>query len=42
MERALLGHQPPFEMQSWLVQGGLNAVVGLALFHFLDKLRSSA
>jgi rod shape-determining protein MreD len=39
MERALLGHQPPFEIEAWLVQGGLNAIVGLTLFHFLDKLR---
>lgn len=42
MERALLSHQPAFELQRWLVLGLLNAVVGAALFHFLDKLRETA
>jgi rod shape-determining protein MreD len=42
MERALLSHQPVFELQKWLVLGLLNAVVGAALFHFLDKLRETA
>jgi rod shape-determining protein MreD len=42
MERALLSHQPAFEIQRWLVLGLLNAVVGAALFHFLDKLRETA
>jgi rod shape-determining protein MreD len=42
MERALLSHQPAFEIQRWLVLGLLNAVVGAALFHFLDKLRQTA
>jgi rod shape-determining protein MreD len=41
MERALLGHQPLFEAQRWLVMGLLNAVVGVSLFHFLDKLRKT-
>jgi rod shape-determining protein MreD len=42
MQRALLGHQPAFEIQKWLVLGLLNAVVGVSLFHFLDKLRETA
>ena len=42
MERALLSHQPAFEPQRWLVLGLLNAVIGAALFHFLDKLRETA
>jgi rod shape-determining protein MreD len=42
MERALLSHQPAFELQRWMVLGLLNAVVGAALFHFLDKLRETA
>jgi rod shape-determining protein MreD len=42
MQRALLGRQPPFELQRWLILGLLNAVVGLSLFHFLDKLRETS
>jgi hypothetical protein len=42
MERALLRHLPPFDWQHWLVLGLLNALVGAALFHFLDKLRVTA
>ena len=42
MERALLRHLPPFDWQHWLVLGILNALVGAALFHFLDKLRVTA
>jgi rod shape-determining protein MreD len=42
MAHALLGHQPAFEMQRWLMLGLLNAVVGVSLFHFLDKLRETA
>jgi rod shape-determining protein MreD len=39
MERALLSHMPPFEWQGWLGLGLMNAMVGVALFRFLDKLR---
>jgi len=39
MARALLGRQPAFETQRWLMLGLLNAFVGISLFHFLDKLR---
>jgi rod shape-determining protein MreD len=42
MQHALLGQQPPFEFQRWLVLGLLNAVVGVSLFHFLDRLRETA
>jgi rod shape-determining protein MreD len=42
MERALLRHLPPFDWQHWLVVGLLNALVGAALFHFLDKLKVTA
>jgi hypothetical protein len=31
-----------FEFQRTLVLGLLNAVVGVSLFHFLDKLRKAA
>jgi hypothetical protein len=34
--------QVPFEIQRTLVLGLLNAVVGVTLFHFLDKLREPA
>jgi rod shape-determining protein MreD len=39
MARGLLGAQIVFEVQRTLVLGVLNAIVGLAVFHFLDKLR---
>ena len=42
MERALLSHMSPFDLPSWLGLGVLNALVGAALFHFLDKLRVTA
>jgi rod shape-determining protein MreD len=42
MERMLLSHQPAFEIQRWLFLALLNALIGLALFHFLDKLRETA
>lgn len=42
MERALLSQMAPFDAQGWLVLGLLNAVVGVALFHLLDKLRVTA
>jgi rod shape-determining protein MreD len=41
MARALLGQQLAFEVQRTLVLGLLNAVVGISLFHFLDKLRKA-
>jgi rod shape-determining protein MreD len=42
MARALLGPQLTFEIQKTLLLGLLNAVVGVSLFHFLDKLRETA
>ncbi|HXS98061.1 MAG TPA: rod shape-determining protein MreD [Candidatus Limnocylindrales bacterium] len=42
MVRALLGRPLPFEVQQTLVVGVLNALVGISLFHFLDKLRERA
>jgi rod shape-determining protein MreD len=39
--RGLLGKQVPFDVQLTLMLGVLNAVVGVALFHFLDRLRES-
>jgi rod shape-determining protein MreD len=39
LSRGLLGAQMGFEIQRTLVLGLLNAIVGLAVFHFLDKLR---
>ena len=41
MVRALLGQSLVFEVQKTLVLGLLNAVVGISLFHFLDKLRKA-
>jgi len=42
MEHALLSQQSPFDLPGWLGLGVLNALVGAALFHFLDKLRVTA
>jgi rod shape-determining protein MreD len=42
LARGLLGRQVSFEIQLTLVLGLLNAVVGVTLFHFLDKLRERA
>lgn len=40
--RGLLGKQVGFEVQRMLMLGLLNAVVGIALFHFLDRMREPA
>jgi rod shape-determining protein MreD len=40
--RALLNQQMAFEWQKTLIAGVLNAVVGVSLFHLLDKLRQTA
>jgi rod shape-determining protein MreD len=42
LARALLGQQLAFEVQKTLLLALLNAVVGVAVFHFLDKLRETA
>jgi hypothetical protein len=42
MARALLGQQLAFDLQRTLLIGLLNAIVGVSLFHFLDKVRETA
>jgi hypothetical protein len=42
MSRALLGQQVGLDVQRTLLLGLLNAIVGTALFRFLDKLRETA
>lgn len=42
LARALLGQVLSLEVQRILVQGLLNAVVGISLYHFLDRLREPA
>ncbi len=39
LARALLGQQLAFEAQRTLILAGLNALVAISLFHFLDKLK---
>lgn len=39
LSRALLAQQVAFDFQRTLFLGLLNAVVGVSLFHFLDKLK---
>jgi rod shape-determining protein MreD len=41
MTRALLAQPLTFEIQRTLTLGLMNALVGIFLFHFLDKLRES-
>jgi rod shape-determining protein MreD len=41
MTRALLAQPLTFEIQRTLILGLMNALVGIFLFHFLDKLRES-
>jgi rod shape-determining protein MreD len=40
LERALLELNVAFDYRQALLLGSLNAVVGVALFHFLDRLKS--
>jgi rod shape-determining protein MreD len=42
LSRALLGQQLAFDVQRTLILAGLNALVGVSVFHFLDKLRETA
>jgi rod shape-determining protein MreD len=42
MAHALLAQQVGLELQKTLLIGLLNAVVGVSLYHFLDKLRQTA
>jgi rod shape-determining protein MreD len=39
LQRALLDQPVIFDIQTELILGAINAVIGVALFHFLDKLR---
>jgi len=39
LQRALLDQPVIFDLQGTLVLAGINALIGVALFHFLDKLR---
>lgn len=40
LQRALLDQPVIFDIQSTLILAGVNAIIGVALFHFLDKLRA--
>jgi rod shape-determining protein MreD len=40
LQRALLDQPVIFDLQATLALAGINAIIGVALFHFLDKLRS--
>ncbi len=42
LTRALLAQQMAFDLQRTLVLGALNALVGVSLYYFLDKLRASS
>jgi rod shape-determining protein MreD len=39
LQRSLLDQPAVFEIQTELILASLNAIIGVALFHFLDKLR---
>jgi hypothetical protein len=39
LQRSLLDQPAVFDIQTELILGALNAVIGVMLFHFLDKLR---
>jgi len=39
LQRALLDHPVLFDLQGTLLLAGINARLGVTLFHFLDKLR---
>jgi rod shape-determining protein MreD len=40
LQRALLDQPAVFQIQTELIVAALNAVIGVGLFHFLDKLRN--
>jgi rod shape-determining protein MreD len=42
LARALLGQQGALNIQQILILGMLNAIIGMALFHFLDRLREQS
>jgi len=39
LQRALLDQPVVFDIQATLILAGINSMIGVALFHFLDKLR---
>jgi rod shape-determining protein MreD len=39
LQRSLLDQPAVFDLQAELILGAINAIIGAALFHFLDKLR---
>lgn len=39
LQRALLDQPVVLDVTGTLILGGINAIIGVALFHFLDKLR---
>jgi rod shape-determining protein MreD len=39
LQRALLDQPVIFDPQATLILAGINSIIGVALFHFLDKLR---
>lgn len=41
LQRALLDQPAVFDIQTELILGALNAIIGVVLFHFLDKLRKN-
>jgi len=42
LKRALLGQLVAFDWTHMLIQGVFNAIVGVSLYHFLDRLREMA
>ena len=42
LARALLGQMLALDPERILIQGLLNAAVGISLYHFLDRLRETA
>jgi rod shape-determining protein MreD len=40
LQRSLLDQPVVFDINSQLVLGAINAIIGVALFHFLDKFRA--
>jgi rod shape-determining protein MreD len=40
LQRALLDQPVVFDIQSEVILGAINSIIGVALFHFLDKFRT--
>jgi len=39
LQRSLLDQPAVFDIRTELLLAGINAIIGIALFHFLDKLQ---